>query len=166
MKFAYTATFADGQTITRTSARAYTAAWRVVYTQPVERLDGPTMRLMESGFSGTPALAQKSASTFYAWAATNRVQEWVPVQATLKVKGTKIVLAIDHRADGQTRLIVTDAGVQKSDVLVPTADFLKHLDLFLASAQGQAAPSVKPLTPDQADGGARFEARQNAGIDY
>lgn len=132
MKFYYTATFPNGLTITRTSARAYTAAWRVVYTQP--QPDGGSRRLMETGFSGTPALAQKAAATFYAWAATDAVRETVPVQATLKVKRTKIVLAITHQADGQTRLIVTDAGVQKSDVLVPTTDFVKHLDMFLAAA--------------------------------
>ena len=138
MKFAYTATFADGQTFTRTSGRHYAAAWRVVYSQP-DHEGGTVRRLMESGFSGTQALAQKAAATFYAWAATDAVRETVPVQATLKVKGTKIVLAIVHQADSQTRLIVTDAGVQKSDVLVPTADFVKHLHLFMAAAQPAAA---------------------------
>ena len=51
----YTATFADGTSITRKSARNYTVAWRATWT----RLDGRPC--CETGFSATAENAAASA---------------------------------------------------------------------------------------------------------
>jgi hypothetical protein len=51
----YTATFADGTTITRKSSHTYTSAWRATWT----RLDGE--RVFDTGFSSSAELAAKAA---------------------------------------------------------------------------------------------------------
>jgi hypothetical protein len=51
----YTATFADGTSITRSTKREYAVAWRATWTS----LDGSACT--ETGFSASAALAEKSA---------------------------------------------------------------------------------------------------------
>ena len=51
----YTATFADGTTITRKSNHSYSSAWRTTWTT----LEGK--RVSDNGFSSSPELAAKAA---------------------------------------------------------------------------------------------------------
>lgn len=74
MATTYTATFSNGDTITRTSAsRAYTFAWRIVgtYTRSGRWVDGVyddapyTADASESGFGGSEALARRACDTAF-----------------------------------------------------------------------------------------------------
>jgi hypothetical protein len=153
----YVANFADGTTKTREAGVPYRFAVRLSwFTCPNEdkRTEWVQWFFAADVAQAKTADAITSHQDFYRkhwkdcanWDCQAQV-EIVPVltvgEQTVPVQGTEIVLTVNHTAAGQTRLIVTDGGLVKSDETVPSRDYLAAEHLIVNAAQGQVLAAAQ-----------------------